>query len=73
LTCWLNPENPGSIQLLELACNSPYVGFFDTGNGGVSYSYGSFSGSFGTSSSQSNDGSPFDPLNTYWSASVWGC
>jgi hypothetical protein len=57
-----------------LACNPEYAATFDLSSGIVSYvtPFG-FAGTFATSKTTEGDGSPFDPLNTFWTASVFGC
>jgi hypothetical protein len=54
-------------------CDSGYTTEFDKSSGTVSYSYGSFHGSFGTNYevvySQSDTGDDYG----VWTASVWGC
>ncbi|KAI1426589.1 hypothetical protein F5Y12DRAFT_741653 [Xylaria sp. FL1777] len=50
----------------SLSCVAGYSANFDRNTGVVTYQYGTFDGSFGTTV---HPGSPL----TYWTASVWGC
>jgi hypothetical protein len=60
------------VVVFELSCLGGYSSSFDRDNGVVDYAYGTFSGSFGTTSENYQDG-PFGDQYTYWSANVWGC
>jgi len=72
-TCSVQNERFSSgVEGFVLNCWNGYSAFFDRKNGVVEYAHGSFSGSFGTTSENYQDG-PFGDQYTYWTANVWGC
>jgi hypothetical protein len=72
-TCAIQNESFSSgVVGFELSCLGGYNSVFFRDDGVVTYNYGTFSGSFGTTQSSFQDG-PFGDQYTYWTANVWGC
>ena len=72
-TCAIQNEKFSSgVVDFEFSCIGGFSGDFNRDNGVVNYAHGSFSGSFGTTSENYQDG-PFGDQLTYWTANVWGC